>query len=289
MSKKIISIILSLICITGLVSCTKPEKKESELPPVVTVGLPENEKITTNYESDGFVVNLYESYAEIAGYKGKDAEVTVPDAFMGLDVKSVAEYAFFENETLTKITLPDSLIVIGKSAFQDCASLTEVVLGSRLEVISQSAFRDSALEKINLPDSVAAIERYAFYRTRITELKLPSNLSDVSKYAFYGCDRLASVEFCPRTERIGEYAFASCASLTSVVIPDRTVMISDYSFSGCTSLAKIFVPKNTAIGENPFHGCDKLTVYSPSGSKASDAAKRYGYSFEACASANKMP
>ena len=289
MSKKIISIFLALICLIGLVSCGGDEETVKPLPPVSTTGLPENEKLTTSYEADGFVVKLYTSYAEIAEYKGKEAVVTVPDAFMGIPVKLIGEYAFFENETLTKVTLPDSLLVIGKSAFQGCSALTEVVLGNNLELISQAAFRDSSLEKINLPDSVAEIERYAFYRTRIAEIKLPSNLSSVSKYAFYGCEQLTKVEFCPRIERVAEYAFSGCTALQKVVITDGVKMLSDYSFADCTSLGAIFVPKSTALGENSFLGCSVLTIYSPSGSKASEAAKKYGYSSQTCPSADKMP
>ena len=288
MAKKIITVLLSIACMAGLVSCAVPEKEEKPLPPVTTVGLPE-ENLTTNYESDGFVVNVYKTYSEVVQYKGGDAVVTVPDAFMGLSVKSIGEYAFFENESLTKIILPDSLLIIGKGAFQDCTSLTEVVLGSRLETVSQSAFRDSALEKINLPDSVAVIERYAFYRTRLTEIKLPSNLSSVAKYTFYGCERLTKVEFSRRIDGIGEYAFSSCRSLSSVVITERVEIIGDYCFSECASLEKVFVPKNTMLCENVFLDCEKLTVYSPKGSKAEGSAKKYGYSVKECSSANKMP
>ena len=289
MTKKIISIFLAIICLIGLISCGGEKETPKKLPPVVTEGLPENEKLTTSYETDGFVVNLYKTYAEIVEYKGKEATVTVPDAFMGIAVKSIGEYAFFENEAVTSVTLPDSLIVIGKSAFEDCAALTEVKLGSKLEVISQAAFRDSALEKINLPDSVAEIDRYAFYRTRIKEIKLPSNLSSVSKYAFYGCEQLTKIEFCQRIERVAEYAFSGCTALKTVVIPDSIKMLSDYSFSDCPELTAIFVPKSTSLGENPFLGCTKLTIYSPSGSKASASAKKYGYSFQTCPSADKMP
>ncbi|MBQ8255207.1 MAG: leucine-rich repeat domain-containing protein [Clostridia bacterium] len=289
MAKKIITILLSLVCIAGLVSCTEPEKEKEELPPVTTVGLPENEKVTANYENDGFVINVYETYSEIVEYKGKEAEVTVPDAFMGMPVRSVGEYAFFGNEVLTKITLPDSLISIGKSAFQDCTSLVEAVLGSRLEMISQAAFRDSALEKINIPDSVATIERYAFYRTRLTEIKLPTSVSTVAKYSFYGCSRLTKITFSPRVEKIGEYAFSDCDSLVSVVITDGIELLGDYCFSECAALEKVFVPKNTGVGENVFYACERLTLYSPKGSKAADGAKKYGYSVKECASAGKMP
>lgn len=289
MSKKIISILIALVFVLGLISCTKTDKKPGTLPPVTTVGLPQGEELSTSYESEGFAVSIYETYSEITAYKGEDTEIAVPDAFMGIPVKSIAEYAFFGNATITKITLPDSLLVIGKSAFQDCTALTEVVLGSNLEHISQAAFRDSALERINLPDTVAEIDRYAFYRTRITEIKLPSSLSSVQKYVFYGCERLSKVDFCPRIERIAEYAFSACSSLSEVVIPDRTEIISDYAFSECTSLTKIFVPKKTGFGDNPFHASNEVTIYSPSKSKAQELAKKYGYSYEACASANKMP
>ncbi len=289
MSKKIISILLSTIFILALVSCAKPDEGNQSLPPVSTVGLPKNEDVTVNYETDGFVVNVYQTYSEIVQYKGTSTEVTVPDAFMGIPVKSIAEYAFFGNETLTKITLPDSVIVIGKSAFQDCVKLTDALLGSKVELISQGAFRDSALERINLPDTVAEIERYAFYRTSLTEIKLPSSLSSIPKYAFYGCDKLTKIEFGVRVQKLGEYAFSACSSLKTVIIPDRIDMINDYCFSECPSLEKIFIPKNTSLGDNPFHGCEKLTVYSPSGSKAKTAAGKYGYSFSECASADQVP
>ena len=290
MLKKLISALLFLICILSLVACaTGNGGGKPSLPPVTTVGLPKKETVSTNYESEGFVINIYQTYAEIVEYKGKEAEVTVPDSFMGLPVKSLCEYAFFGNETLTKVTLPDQLIVIGKGAFQDCSALTEVVLGDHVEVISQAAFRDSALEKINLPDTIAEIDRYAFYRTHITELKLPASLTTVMKYAFYGCEYLTTVQFSERIETVSEYAFAACKSLTSVVITDRVETLGDYVFSDCTALSKIFIPKKTMIGENPFLGCPSITIYSPSGSRAKGVADRYGYAFTECKSADKMP
>ncbi len=289
MSKRFISILLTLICLISLISCSEKEKKPDELPPVVTEGIPEHEKVTSEFESGGFLIKVYESYSEIAEYKGKDAVVTVPDAFMGMPVKVIGEYAFYESETLTKVILPDSVIVIGKGAFQECKKLTEAVLGNKVEVISHGAFRDSSLEKINVPDSVATLERYAFYRTHITEIVLPANLSAVGKYAFYGCEKLTSVTLCPRLSNIAEYAFSACTSLKKIVITDRVERLGDYCFSGCSSLDKIFIPKNTVIGENVFLDCESVTLYAPSKSNAESAAKKYGYSFKECASANKMP
>ncbi len=285
--KKIITVTICLILSAAALFSCGGEKKES-LPPVTTVGLPEDEYIDTSLESEGFKVNIYQTYVEIVEYVGKESAVTVPDSFMGIPVKLIGQYAFFGNETAEKVTLPDSVLVIGHGAFQECKRLKEIDVGSSLEVVSQAAFRDSALEKISLPDTVVTLDRYSFYRTDITEIKLPSGVSVIGKYAFFGCEKLKSVTLCPRLERISEYAFGSCTSLEKLVITDRVESIGDYALTDCTALSSVFVPKGSAVGENVFLGCEGVTVYTPKGSKAYKAADNYGYSVKECASADKM-
>ncbi len=285
--KKIISASLAAVFVLALASCSYSDKPE-KLPPVTTTELPDNESLMSSLNKDGLKINIYETYAEIAEYDGEASELVIDDAYMGFNVKKIAEYAFFGNEHLEKVTLPSELLMIDISAFQECTKLREVVAGDKLEIIESSAFRDTPLQKINLPDTVSVIERYAFYRTKLEELTLPSSLSTVGKYAFYGCEELKSVKLCPRLERLGEYAFGSCRSLEEIVITPRVVSLGDYCFTTCTSLKKIFIPKNAELGENVFLGCSALTVYSPKGSKAESAASKYGYAFKACSAADKM-
>lgn len=286
--------ILSLILISALilafaVGCKNEREDEGEeLPPVTTVGIPENEEVTSTLKSGGFTVNVYSTYSEIVTYEGEATDITVPDAFMGIPVKVIGAYAFYKNEKTEKVTLPSGLIVIGESAFQECSALNEVITGEHLEKIEQNAFRDSALEKIDLPDTVVTIERYSFYGTNLTSFTVPAGVSNIGKYALSGCERLEAVTLCKRLTRISEYVFYNCVSLKEIVITDNVEYIGDYAFRGCTSLEKIFIPKNTSLGENVLLGCPSVTIFSPKGSKAEATAKKNGYKHKNCSSAKEM-
>lgn len=286
--------ILSLILISALilafaVGCKNEREDEGEeLPPVTTVGIPENEEVTSTLKSGGFTVNVYSTYAEIVTYEGEDSDIAVPDAFMGIPVKMIGAYAFYQNEKIEKITMPSGLIVIGESAFQECSTLKEVIIGNHLERIEQNAFRDSALEKIDLPDTVVTIERYSFYNTKLISFSVPAGVSSIGKYAFSGCERLEAVTLCRRLTRISEYVFYNCASLKEIVITDNVEYIGDYAFRCCTSLERIFVPKNTSLGENVFLSCPSVTIFSPKGSKAQAAAEKSGHKYKNCPSAEEM-
>ena len=63
----------------------------------------------------------------ITGYIGSGGAVTIPDTINGLPVTSIGDYAFFGN-SLTSITIPNGIISIGVSAFDNCFNLTSVVL-----------------------------------------------------------------------------------------------------------------------------------------------------------------
>ncbi len=287
---KIITLILiSALVLSLAVGCKngRADKGES-LPPVTTVGIPEGEDVTSTLKNGGFTVNVYSTYAEIVTYEGEDSDITVPDAFMGIPVKVIGAYAFYKNEKIEKVTLPGGLIMIGESAFQECSLLKEIITGEHLEKIEQNAFRDSALEKIDLPDTVVTIERYSFYNTKLISFAVPEGVSSIGKYAFSGCMNLKTVTLCKRLTRISEYVFYNCTSLREIVITDRVEYIGDYAFRGCTSLERIFVPKNTSLGENVFLGCPSVTIFSPKGSKAQAAAEKSGHKYKNCPSAEEM-
>ncbi|MGN1020635.1 MAG: transglutaminase domain-containing protein [Aristaeellaceae bacterium] len=62
----------------------------------------------------------------IKGYQGSDATVVVPDTIDDLPIKEIGAEAFMNNTTLQKITLPDTVEVIGARAFSGCTSLSEM-------------------------------------------------------------------------------------------------------------------------------------------------------------------
>lgn len=85
------------------------------------------------------------------------------------DVIAIASNAFANNETLTKIKIPDTVETIGGGAFEGCSALEEVAIPDSVKEIGDSAFKDSAVKTVALPDSIEKIGQGAFAKSNSTE------------------------------------------------------------------------------------------------------------------------
>jgi hypothetical protein len=110
----------------------------------------------------------------------------------GSRLERIEESAFagnqFGSNQLKTISIPSSVVVLGKGSFSQCKSLDSVIFeSSRLERIEASAFYKSGLKSIEIPSSVVVLGRESFS----------------------GCKSLESVTFesGSRLERIEESAF----------------------------------------------------------------------------------
>ena len=86
-----------------------------------------------NGESDGGDF-LIEGGVLIA-YRGSGASVTVPEG-----VRVIAAEVFAGHGEITEVNLPDSLLVIGEAAFENCGSLETIHFGMSVEEILDRAF-----------------------------------------------------------------------------------------------------------------------------------------------------
>ena len=128
------------------------------------------------------------------------------------DVTAIEYTAFFDNEILLSIILPNSVKTIGYSAFEDCGRLTSVTIPNSVTSIGDMAFKDcKGLTSITIPNSVTSIGNSAF------------------KY----CDGLTSVTIGSGVTSIGDRAFAYCDGLTSVTIPNSVKTIGYSAFVNC--------------------------------------------------------
>ena len=129
-----------------------------------------------------------------------DADIVIPSTYNSLPVTSVEEAAFFNCYSITGITLPDSIISIGRIAFANCSALTSVIIPDSVIDIKDSAFSDCrSLESITLPDSITSIERYVFNSCYALEsITIPDSVIDIEDYAFFCCTGLKSGSDCPR-------------------------------------------------------------------------------------------
>ena len=60
----------------------------------------------------------------ITKYNGYSSSVNIPSVIEGKIVTTIGEEAFYDCDSLTSITIPNSVISIGVDAFVDCESIT---------------------------------------------------------------------------------------------------------------------------------------------------------------------
>ena len=148
----------------------------------------------------------------IIRYTGSDTEVVIPSTINGKKVTSIGNYAFSYCTSLTSVTIPDSVTIIGGMAFSGCKGLADkngfVVVRNIL---------------------------YNYYGND-SEITIPDSVTSIGDWAFSDCTRLTSVTIPNGVTSIGDWAFYNCTSLTSVTIPDSVTSIGDWAFGGCENV-----------------------------------------------------
>ena len=98
-------------------------------------------------EVDGIYYNVLKK-AKQAEVTSGDSEYTgvvvIPESFsydgVTYSVTSIGDYAFYECEGLTSVTIPNSVATIGEQAFCDCSGLTSVTIPNSVTTIGRWAF-----------------------------------------------------------------------------------------------------------------------------------------------------
>ena len=235
---------------------------------------------------------------EITAYTGSDADVIIPAQLDEYPVASIAYDAFYGNETLVTVTIPDSVINIEENPFAECMQLTEIKMSLEqpvfavidgvlfqkeekklicypagkteeayavpqgIRLIGVSAFSCcAALKDVTLPEGIEEIEDHAFYQcASLTAMNLPAGLKKIGRMAFYGCESLASVNFPAGLEIIEDSTFSGCSALESVTLLEGLTTIEGSAFSNCSSLVTVTLPDGlTSLGNWTFHFCKALS------------------------------
>ena len=103
-----------------------------------------------------------ENYS-LDNYSGAGGDVTVPDTIQGCSVDIIGTSAFSSTDSITSLTFPETVMQMEASVGGWCNSLTSVSLPQSLLVIGDGCFSsDSALEQITIPSNVCYIDKNAF-------------------------------------------------------------------------------------------------------------------------------
>lgn len=113
-----------------------------------------------------------------------------------------------------------------------------VSVPNTVKVIGRSAFENNKnIELVVLPNSVEQIEPYAFWGCdKLDNVVLGKGLTEVGDYAFASCAGLKQMFLPSNVVSIGIQAFADCVNMTDIKIPPETAYIHETAFDGCYRL-----------------------------------------------------
>ena len=205
----------------------------------------------------------------------------------------IAEFAFYmpSTKTLKTIDIPESVLYIGKDAFNDMSTLSTANLPQNLIGIGKDAFlgtqivsstssywegnylyvsnylidiKETNIESIEIKEGTLGIidgKLFAYsYSSSVTSLNLPSSLKFIGKNNFERF-KITDVVLPANLQIIGEKAFYYCGSLTSVDTSNcvNLTKICDSAFAGC-NIAEITIPQTVEFIEGYIFNFNKNII-----------------------------
>lgn len=164
------------------------------------------------------------------------------------DVIAIGDGALSE-QNIKQITLPNSIISIGDSAFYGNSKLYNISLPNSIKSIGEKAFSEcTGLYSASVPNSVSYIGDGAFYNcNNLSSIKIPDSVTEIRTSAFEGCTNLCSIVIPNSVRYIWDRAFYGCKNLLSVSIPKYIEIIMSFAFKECNALESIYYDTDNPI------------------------------------------
>lgn len=215
---------------------------------------------TVKYQNYQFNVT---GIGERAFYYSYITSVTIPNSII-----KIGKMAFYGARELTSITIPNSVVTIEREAFCYIHKLTKIKLSDNITELSDLLFYScDSLSSITIPNNVKTIGEKTFYKCiNLTTVTIPNNVIEIKDYAFHYCEGLNSISIPNSVMKIGKYVFEGCRSLMSVILPNNLNIIETATFRYCSNLTILSIPNSVkSIGTDAFQECNLKSITIPNG------------------------
>ena len=215
-------------------------------------------------------------------------------SYLVLDTDDEANFLYSSNNhaypqyiNLTKLTIADSVTIIGAYAFDQCPGLTSVTIPCNVKEIGRGAFSNYYVTDISVDEAnqYYVSENGVLYDKAKTELimclsskagafSIPDGVEIIKGDAFSCCDKLTAIEIPSSVTTIEGCAFSSCDGLKSMIIPNGVTTIGNWAFLACSELERLSIPASvTTIGRDIVQTCFKLSAIDVDSANAKFASK----------------
>ena len=119
----------------------------------------------------------------------KSETINIPDDFL-IDNDNNVTFIYVKQASSKvegDIEIPEGVVEISNSAFDECTSLTNITIPNSVTSIGNSAFEKcSSLTTITLPENLTTIERMTFYNCAIRDIDItiPNSVTYIGSDAF---------------------------------------------------------------------------------------------------------
>ena len=226
------------------------------------------------------IEDLGDNDVNIKRYIGPDeGEIIIPEKINGKNVVRIGWLAFVDNNKITKITIPNSVICIQRNAFGCCSGLTSLYIPASVRIIKDYAFKWCVnLESIKVDSKNKVYDSRekcnAIIETATNTLMfgckntiIPDSVKDISEYAFHRCIDLRKIEIGKGISNIRENVFGGCIGLREVTIHPSLQSIELDAFSECCSIDKVFYTGDIKqwcsiknVGDLMYNGSENLEL-----------------------------
>lgn len=211
--------------------------------------------VSTNEEA--FTV----SGGTITGYDATlgGTDVVIPESINGTHITAIADSAF-SNKGLTSVSLPDTLLTIGRYSFDGNNSLTTISLPQSLQRIGDGAFRNCGLTgNLIISDTVNYLGSQAFLNNQLTGVVIGKGIERIYSETFSN-NPLVNVDLGIVTN-VGNRAFSG-TKINQLTIPSTVTRIEREAFRNAGINELTLSEGLTYIGQSAFSKCQfqNLTI-----------------------------
>ena len=246
---------------------TEPEVPVIEIttPNAANVSIDKSARDIMNALSDG-TINI--PVKKVSFHYGKPElssvmeTLVIPDtvtSVMGLPRPNLANEG---NYTLKSVNIPYSTTYLHSQLFMNFTALESVQLPQTLTTIENLAFWGSGIKDIIIPQSVQVLGREVFRECKSLEtIEMPLVATDTG-YLAYECTALKTVIIHAQNgNTLGKSAFSECTNLETVILPEGLKVIEENTFYNATKLTNITLPNSLEAVKNfAFYGTSLTSV-----------------------------